>query len=596
MLEHEQHILSVDLLFDDEQIGDFVKSIQIDSPYQQMLLEGVLTESVHDEKLFVSFTVEGYFHFVLGEVIYNRTEGLGAEALKQIVEENKLNGTKEGVEQCLNRDVQKNDLTRLEWLIDDNGQNNKILITPIISALKAYGVEKTTNKLLENITDNDWNLLLEVLNELIVLQLYLIRDNLIIKSNKYNLFNSKSSFLYGLKAIGLLNEVEEGEITSRIDFNLPLILEDYELLFEVGVVTMYRNNKYALICLEKCLSNCIEKFGENSTNAAKIYDELGLAFEWDFNNEKSIWHLNKSLEIKLNNYGLNHYEVAYSYYIIGCTLVGQFDYLGDNLLEEGLLHLEKSVSSLFDLNSNDEINLKTLALQKMASVYQTKNMNNYAMEKLGDCLDLVMKIKGKTHIMVAELKWNIASLLIIEKKYNQAFNLYDESLSLFRKIEGENSENALKIYYELAEVNLSLLEFETALHYYKICLTISTRNYGELNTFNAELYHRQIATCLMKLKKYDDAIYNLSCCVQINQKNNYLGDFPIYFFIAQCHDALGKKAEALSCFIKSIEIWKEEDGECEYWREELHKSIVNLAIELSQYNQLPQWIKELKDD
>jgi len=103
MYEHEQNILPVDVLFDDDQIGDFVKSIQIDSPYQQMLLEGVLTESVHDEKLFVSFTVEGYFHFVLGEVIYNRTEGLGAEALKQIVEGNMLNGAKEGVEQCLIR-------------------------------------------------------------------------------------------------------------------------------------------------------------------------------------------------------------------------------------------------------------------------------------------------------------------------------------------------------------------------------------------------------------------------------------------------------------------------------------------------------------
>jgi len=101
MLEHEQHVLPVDLLFDDEHIGDFVKSIQIDSPYHQMLLEGVLMETGRDEKLYVSFTVEGYFHYVLGEVIYHRTEGLGAEALRQIVEENKLNGAKEGVEQCL---------------------------------------------------------------------------------------------------------------------------------------------------------------------------------------------------------------------------------------------------------------------------------------------------------------------------------------------------------------------------------------------------------------------------------------------------------------------------------------------------------------
>jgi tetratricopeptide (TPR) repeat protein len=81
MLQNEQHILPVDLLFDDELIGDFVRSIQIDSPYQQMLLEGVLTESVRDEKLYVSFTIEGYFHYVLGEVIGVSYSSLGVENL-----------------------------------------------------------------------------------------------------------------------------------------------------------------------------------------------------------------------------------------------------------------------------------------------------------------------------------------------------------------------------------------------------------------------------------------------------------------------------------------------------------------------------------
>ena len=55
MLEKQQHVLAVDDLFEDEQIGEFVKSIQIDSPYQQMLLEGVLTESVKENKLFETY-------------------------------------------------------------------------------------------------------------------------------------------------------------------------------------------------------------------------------------------------------------------------------------------------------------------------------------------------------------------------------------------------------------------------------------------------------------------------------------------------------------------------------------------------------------
>ena len=86
MFENEQHILPVDVLFDDEQIGDFVKSIQIDSPYQQMLLEGVLTESVRDEKLFVTFTVEGYFHYVLGDVFFDLSDGKNHNYLMKVVE------------------------------------------------------------------------------------------------------------------------------------------------------------------------------------------------------------------------------------------------------------------------------------------------------------------------------------------------------------------------------------------------------------------------------------------------------------------------------------------------------------------------------
>lgn len=155
MLEHEQHVLPVDLIFDDNHVGDFVKSIQIDSPYQQMLLEGVLTESVLDEKLFVSFTVEGYFHYVLGEVIYHRTEGLGAEALKQIVETNKLNGAKEGVEQCLIRDVQKTNLTRLIWLIDESDEVLELAVLPLSIAFLSFKIRDVLSDLLISPTIND---------------------------------------------------------------------------------------------------------------------------------------------------------------------------------------------------------------------------------------------------------------------------------------------------------------------------------------------------------------------------------------------------------------------------------------------------------
>ena len=149
MLEQQHHILPVDKLFDDDVIADYVKSIQIDSPYQQMLLEGILTESVRDEKLYVNFTVEGYFHYVLGEVIYNRTEGLGPEALKQIVEENKLNGAKEGVEQCLIRFSAEKYFLLFDS-ITQIMEDISFLETPTTNLLRFTGVEELAEFVIKN--------------------------------------------------------------------------------------------------------------------------------------------------------------------------------------------------------------------------------------------------------------------------------------------------------------------------------------------------------------------------------------------------------------------------------------------------------------
>ncbi len=162
MLEQQQHILTVDLLFDDEQIVDFVKSIQIDSPYQQMLLEGVLTESVRDEELFVSFTVEGYFHFLLGEVIFDQSEGKDHTYLIELLRSNRLNGVKEGVEQCLIQEVNQGKLERLVSLIDVGGVAEQVARFPLVHAFMKNRVKDVFNILMENPSVHDWNVIKHV--------------------------------------------------------------------------------------------------------------------------------------------------------------------------------------------------------------------------------------------------------------------------------------------------------------------------------------------------------------------------------------------------------------------------------------------------
>ena len=200
MLEHEQHILPVDLLFDDNQIGDFVKSIQIDSPYQQMLLEGVLTESVRDEKLFVSFTVEGYFHFVLGDVIFDQSRDKDHTYLISFLEGNNLNGVKEGVEQCLINEVNIGKLERLVALIDTGGVAESVARFPLVHAFMKNKVEDVFQTLMENPSASDWNvikhvrgILLSNQKQQVVDQLDgIIKESIQLKSTISDLLQSKS--------------------------------------------------------------------------------------------------------------------------------------------------------------------------------------------------------------------------------------------------------------------------------------------------------------------------------------------------------------------------------------------------------------------
>ncbi|MFN6260067.1 MAG: hypothetical protein ACK4ZG_03695 [Bacteroidota bacterium] len=162
MIANGEHVLPVDELFDDTQIGDFVKSIQIDSPYQQLLQEGVLTESVRNEKLHVSFTVEGYFHYILGEVISDLSESKDASFLIDLLKNNSLNGIREGIEQCLIRDVNFQRIDRLICLIDVGGDAEKIVRYPLAHAFLKMSIQSIFERLMDSPSINDWNVIKQV--------------------------------------------------------------------------------------------------------------------------------------------------------------------------------------------------------------------------------------------------------------------------------------------------------------------------------------------------------------------------------------------------------------------------------------------------
>jgi tetratricopeptide (TPR) repeat protein len=493
MLEREQHQLSVDLIFDDIQIGDFVKSIQIDSPYQQMLLEGVLTESVREEKLYVTFTIEGYFHHVLGEVIYNQTEGKGAEVLKQIVEENKLNGAKEGIEQCLIRDVNQDKLSRLIWLIDSGGDLLDLCAKPLahsflnikgkinleIELNQAYKeqIKKVTNELFADPTDND----IEALNNGIayleetqknnvVALLYQQINELIVPDNL------RKSILYVKSIMHLPEAVRNSKLQDLA--NIQIVEEsDLATLFFSSLGQQFSfvgDYEKAVECHEKSLSIKLKIHGNLNSSIGASYNNLGEVWREKGDYDKSVDYYEKSLAINLNINGEQHSSVWESYNNLGLIWSDKGFY------DKAIEYLEKSLAINFKIHGNHHLST-AITYNNLGSVWSNSGDYEKAIEYLQKTLFIRLKVYSDQHPSVGESYNNLGVVWNEKGDYDKAIEYYEKTLAVDINVFGDQHPSIAITYSNLGSVWRNKSNYVNALDNLGKSLAIYLKVYGDLH-------------------------------------------------------------------------------------------------------------------
>ncbi len=558
MLEQENHILPVDLLFDDAQIGDFAKSIQIDSPYQQMLLEGVLTESVRDEKLTVSFTVEGYFHYVLGEVIYKRTEGLGAESLKRIVEENFLNGIKEGVEQCLIRDIERDDLSRLVWMIDNCDRHIELYTLPLSHTFLKFGsnpsesqllnfklsIKKIIRQVITKRTSNDIKVLENVIDFLESKSKYIIvKEVCSILLNEFHVNCSKSGIL-------ILKSLNHKEHKFKINFSKNLIeFQPNEVDKESAYFLFYRANflteiyKYelALKDFEHCLSILKKLKRNHKEDIASCYNNIALLkcdvgdfkgalsilkenqkvknIDSDYvyfhnlgtiyikigNHKKAIENLRKSIEIKIRKYGFYHDQVQLAYNNLGVA----YDDMGD--FEKAEYYFNKSLNICYKIYGEHHDSVAT-SLHNIAGIKLSQDKIDEAIEIYRKALKIRISIFGENHEATANTYLHYSSVYEGTHENKKEYSLLKKSLQINENIFGKNAFqnidclNGFGIYY------WSKGNFKKSLYYFELTIKICSKYYGvrhpkiETAYNNIALLYEEVGNYILALKYYRRAI------------------------------------------------------------------------------------------
>ena len=560
MLQQEQHVLPVDLLFDDAQIGEFVKSIQIDSPYQQLLLEGVLTESVREEKLYVSFTVEGYFHYVLGEVIYELTKNQGANSLKQIAEENNLTGAKKGVEQCLIKDVQQNDLKRLMWLIDRGNDLSNLCSLPLaFSFLNIKGQIKTDLEL-----NSAYKIQINrVLNELLEEP---SNNDIAALSKGIDLLDAAQK--NGVLAI-LFRKIHEMILPDNIN-KMALFIKTVEYIPE-------ENRKKNLLNLAKF------QISEENGVTASFYHSLGQQFNFIGEYEKAIEYLEKSLAINFKIYGPQNDSIGTLYTNLGSVWRDKGD------LNKAIEYNEKSIAIRLKAHGNLHSSIGK-SYNNLGWAWNLKGDYNKAIKYLEKSLLIRLKVHGGQHPSTGESYYNLGLVLHDKGDFNKAIEYLEKALEINLRIHNCEDDFIRELYNNLGSVWLDSGKYDNALEYFEKSLNINLRILGKLHPETAYSYFL-VGNCLHEQKKYEKAIEYYLNAIKIKQKGTFL------FRIAQCYEAISIESSALHYYLESAEIRKN-DSECgidDSSTFESAKNALRLAKILNQEELIPSWINELKE-
>jgi tetratricopeptide (TPR) repeat protein len=477
MLEHEQHILPVDLLFDDKQIGDFVKSIQIDSPYQQMLFEGVLTESVREEKLYVSFTVEGYFHFLLGSLLYNLSTDKSSDYFIDLISFNSLNGIYEGITECLIKQTTNSKFDCVVELIDKGETFINLCVAPLANGFTIQNEDKILSLLLQNETENDFSVLYQTIsflrkqNKIEIVDRIL--EQLVIEFKEKKLFANQFYFSR-IRIASLIHEYPD-ELVKLAE---EAIKKRNEILFEID---------------ENILPRLLLDFYSILVNKGQL--KLSTLFAFEFN----IYDFESNILVD------NYYNIIYP------------------LLETGQFELAEKIFQRCKINNENNgvfINWSGFIFQ---SWYELKSQDPNHLETGLQLYEKSCKIIDKEFGVYSIRKYenleNLGYAYGLKGDYNKSLNYLNQAISIVSKSCHTEVIYPLGNLYEMMAVTLNELgEYADALEYtYKSdeCKLLQVENNSPEMAWN----HYDRSKIFMKMGNISEAKNSMILALTIRENS-----------------------------------------------------------------------------
>lgn len=296
----------------------------------------------------------------------------------------------------------------------------------------------------------------------------------------------------------------------------------------------------SLWLLNETLHFAKERFGENSIETARTYNNIGVVFWQQGEYHKAIDAHKKSLSVSLSLLGEINSKVSSSYNNLGII----YFEMGD--LDRALEYYKKSM--IIDFNLSGELSPNTdKTYNNVGNTYSRKGDNFRALEYYKKSLSIRRELLGDNHPDVATsysnigiaygrmgdyekaLENNLIALSIridvfktdhpdIAMSYNNIglayFHLGDyeqgkkyaeKSLAIKINLLGEKHRIVLSSYIFLGDIHSKLSEYELAIDYYNKALIIGIDLFGQKHHYVGECYYL-IAKVYEQMNEYEKAI------------------------------------------------------------------------------------------
>ena len=240
-----------------------------------------------------------------------------------------------------------------------------------------------------------------------------------------------------------------------------------------------------------------------------------------------------------------------------------------------------------DDTSTGALTRKAKVLNERGGVYHSLGEYNQAKELHEKSLTIRKKIFGEDHVDVATSYDNLAMVYKCLGEFNQAKELHEESLTIRQKIFGEHHADVATSCDNLAMVYYCLAEFNQAKEGHEKALTIRRKIFGEDHVAVAASYNN-LASVYDRLGEYNQAKELFEKALTIRRKvfgEDHDDVATSYNNLASAYHSLGEYSQAKELHQKAQMIYKKIFGEEHVAVAASYNNLASVYDRLGEYNQ-----------